>query len=162
MNETTPQSPAKKTRKQPVKATVRRAKNTSKGTKRVIAVILALILVGAAGYGIYQFGKKQGIAEQKKAQTDRVAASRSSLQSSSQGRWTYAGKVTEVSDKSITIKTASGQAQTVAIDDKTTSQKLDGTKVAPKDIKKDTTVVVSGNVRTDGSSVAQRIRISDK
>ena len=131
-----------------------------------LIVLGVVVVVGGQGWLIYNWGHSNGVTAQKKADDAKLASrfpnngARPSVSLESQGRWTFAGDVTQISATSISIKTKSGDTQNVSVDSKSLVQKVDGTKVELKDIKKGDTIIASGSVNSDGAQYAQRIRFT--
>lgn len=147
----------KKTRSKKCSHTI---KNSIK--KPAFKYLLLVILIGAAGYGLFYAGQQDGIKKQKaidaKKVTSSVARARNNLPSS-MSRKTFIGTITSIKDTSIEIALKTGEQQTLTINDETRITGSDAKKTDDTALKKDQKVIVSSTKNKDGSYTATRIRI---
>ena len=134
-------------------------KNMSRRRKMVTALLVLILILFVQGILVYKFGINHGAEQQRIADQDKIAGNRDAISANKEGRFTQAGKVTTVDDKSITIKTSSDKEGLSVIDANTIIQKTDGTKMEAKDIPKGSTVIISGTTH-DGKPLASRIRVA--
>lgn len=141
------QAPAKKTKKN---KTV-----TLKVNRDVLAVIIAVVLIGAA----YFIGFHNGQEDAKKNPSSSAASLSRQNGESVSNRWTSVGTVQEVSDNSIKVVDSRKETKQAKITKDTTIVDRKGTKLTAKDIKKDQRVIISGTKDDKNNLTATRIRI---
>ncbi len=118
------------------------------------AKILGIVLVLAV---TFLLGNSYGMHRQKNSTKNKLSSANGSALLSA-NRWTSVGKITEVSDSKIKIKDSRDQEKEAEINKDTKIVNRKGDTVTAGDLKKDQSVIISGE--KDGDKLkATRIRL---
>jgi len=114
----------------------------------------AIVLVGLfVIFGIFILGYQFGVNRERTKGPSTTTVTDTSVRTSA------VGSVEKVSDSSIEVRPRSGEVKKFVIDGSTEVTGTDGKKTDQSAIEKDARVIVSGKAGSDGTVVAQRIRL---